>query len=235
EEIRKAFNDGAGATRISMADMIVLAGNAAVEEAAQEAGYAITVPFRPGRTDATEEQTDAASFEVLEPKADAFRNYYEEGNTRTPVQMMIDKADLLDLTVPEMTVLLGGMRSLGANAGGTEDGVLTDEPGTLSNDFFVNLMDMNTVWQRTDRPYFYQGVDRQTGEPKWTATEVDLVFGSNAELRAVAEVYAYDDSEEKFVDDFVRAWTKVMNADRFDLPERVRFGEAAQSGANPTR
>jgi catalase-peroxidase len=236
EEVRGDFNENSGATRVSMADMIVLAGNAGIEEAARMSGHDVTVPFRPGRTDATEQQTDTASFEVLEPKADAFRNYYASDSTRTPTQMMVDKADLLDLTVPEMTALLGGMRSLGATAGRVEHGVLTDEPGTLSNDFFVNLLDMSTTWKPTDRPYVYEGIDRQTGERKWTATEVDLVYGSNAELRAVAEVYAYDDSEAMFVDDFIRAWTKVMNADRFDLPEDVRLGEVTVTSApDPTR
>jgi catalase-peroxidase len=236
EAIRADFNEGAGRTKISMADMIVLAGNAAVEKAASEAGYDVSIPFRPGRTDATEEQTDAASFDVLEPQADAFRNYYAGAATRTPTQLMVDKADLLDLTVPEMTVLIGGMRSLGATAGAVEHGILTEEPGRLDNSFFVNLMDMGTVWKPTEEPYVYQGFDRQTGEPKWSATEVDLVFGSNAELRAVAEVYAYDDAQEMFVDDFVRAWTKVMNADRYDLSDDMRLGEApVGQGSSPTR
>ena len=178
----------------------------------------MVVPFTPGRTDATQEQTDVESFAVLEPTADGFRNYFAEGNRLSPSEMLVDRADLLGLTVPEMTVLVGGIRALGANSRGSRHGVLTDRPGPLTNDFFVNLLDMNTVWSpAADTDGLYEGRDRATGELKWTATPVDLIFGSNAELRAVAEVYASADGDEEFVRDFVAAWTKVMTADRFDL------------------
>jgi catalase-peroxidase len=198
--------------------MIVLAGDAAVARAAKDAGYDVEVPFTPGRTDATQEQTDIESFEVLRPRADAFRNYFGEGNYRSPTDMMVDKADLLTLTAPEMTVLVGGMRALGANAGGSEHGVFTDRPGTLSNDFFANLLDMSTVWTKSSQEAgIYEGRDRESGELRWTATPVDLVFGSHAELRAIAEVYAENGGEEKFVNDFVDAWVKVMELDRFDV------------------
>jgi catalase-peroxidase len=219
ERIQKDFNDSQrGNKRISMADMIVLAGDAAVASAAEKAGYDVDVPFVPGRTDATQEMTDIESFEVLRPKADAFRNYYGEGNSRSPVDMMIDKADTLNLTVPEMTVLVGGMRALGANAGGSEHGVFTDQPGTLSNDFFANLLGMDTSWRKSEKEEgIYEGRDRESGELKWTATPVDLVFGAHAELRAVAEIYAYEGGEEQFVNDFVAAWNKVMMLDRFDV------------------
>lgn len=203
---------------ISLADLIVLAGATAIEKAAEDAGVDIEVPFKGGRGDATPEQTDVESFDLLEPTADAFRNYFDKQRSyRSPTEMLVDKADQLNLSVPEMTVLLGGMRVLNANAGGAQHGVFTDKPGTLSNDFFVNLLDMSIQWQKTDTQGLYQGVDRKTGEVKYTATPVDLIFGSNSELRAVAEVYAFDDSQEKFVKDFVKAWTKVMRADRFDL------------------
>jgi catalase-peroxidase len=207
-----------GKKQVSFADVIILGGAAAIEKAAKDAGLDVTVPFAPGRTDASQEQTDVDSFSYLEPKFDGFRNYHAgEGadeRARSPSQLLIEKADLLDLTVPEMTVLVGGMRALDANAGGSEAGVLTTRPGALSNDFFVNLLDMGTTWSKTG-DNAYEGADRESGETKWTATEVDLVFGSNSELRAIAELYAYD--QQKFVDDFVSAWTKVMRADRFDL------------------
>jgi catalase-peroxidase len=201
--------------QVSMADLIVLAGNAAIEQAAQRAGHSITVPFAPGRVDATQAQTDVASFAYLEPKADGFRNWYSAKAEVSPTEALVDKADMLNLTVPEMTVLVGGMRALGANSGGSKNGVLTTRPGTLSNDFFVNLLTMDTVWAKSATPGLYEGKDRTNGTVKWTATPVDLIFGSNSELRAVAEVYAADDAKEKFVTDFVAAWAKVMNADRF--------------------
>ena len=198
-----------------MADLIVLGGAAAIEKAASDAGHEITVPFEPGRGDATQEMTDAQSFAVLEPNADAFRNYYNDGAYGTPTHMLVEKADLLTLTVPEMTALVGGMRALGANAGGSKHGVFTDKPGQLSNDFFVNLLDMSTTWAPSQSEGVYEGRDRSSGELKWTATPVDLVFGSSSELRAIAEAYASEDGTEKFLEDFVRAWTKVMNNDRF--------------------
>ncbi|WP_333702780.1 catalase/peroxidase HPI [Sphingobium yanoikuyae] len=201
--------------QVSMADLIVLGGNAAVEQAAKQGGYSITVPFTPGRVDAAQAQTDVASFAYLEPKADGFRNWYGPRAEVSPADALVDKADALDLTVPEMTVLVGGMRALGANSGGSKNGVLTTRPGTLSNDFFVNLLTMDTVWSKSATPGLYDGKDRASGAAKWTATPVDLIFGSNSELRAVAEVYAEDDAKEKFVTDFAAAWTKVMNADRF--------------------
>jgi catalase-peroxidase len=218
EDIRTSFNKGAsGGKQVSLADLIVLGGAAAIEQAARDAGYKVAVPFRPGRTDATQEQTDVASFAVLEPTADGFRNYFADGNRRSPSELLVDRADLLGLTVPEMTALVGGMRALGANSGGSKHGVFTDRPGPLTNDFFVNLLDMNTRWSpAADAPGLYEGRDRATGALKWTATPVDLIFGSNAELRAVAEVYASADGGEEFVRDFVAAWTKVMTADRFD-------------------
>ncbi|MGE3936902.1 MAG: peroxidase family protein, partial [Rhodospirillaceae bacterium] len=218
EEIRAAFNAGAGRKKVSLADLIVLAGGAAVEAAAKQAGVEVTVGFAPGRTDATEAQTDAASFAVLEPVSDPFRNYHKAGVKVSPEEMMVDKAHLLTLTAPEMTVLVGGMRVLGANHAGAPHGVLTDRPGALTNDFFVNLTDMRTAWKPvSDANDLYEGRDRATGKAKWTATRVDLVFGSNSQLRALAEAYAQDDAKEKFVRDFAAAWTKVMNADRFDL------------------
>lgn len=219
KRIQKDFNKSQrGDTQVSLADVIVLAGAAAIERAAETAGYDVTVPFTPGRTDASQKQTDVNSFAVLEPKADGFRNYYTDAAYRAPAESLLDKADLLDLSVPEMTVLIGGMRTLNANAGGSQHGVLTDQTDALDNDFFVNLLDMRNVWRPTqDNPYVYEGRDRVTGEMRWSATEVDLVFGSNSELRAIAEVYAYDGAEEVFVRDFVDAWSKVMKLDRFDL------------------
>jgi catalase-peroxidase len=229
-DIQDDFNSAQrGGKRVSMADMIVLAGDAAVAQAAKTAGYDVAIPFTPGRTDATQEQTDIESFEVLRPKADAFRNYFGEGNYRSPADMMVDKADMLTLTVPEMTALVGGMRALGANAGGSEHGLFTDRPGTLSNDFFVNLLGMDTAWTKSAQEEgIYEGRDRASGELKWTATPVDLVFGSHAELRAIAEVYAAKGGEEQFINDFVDAWNKVMMLDRFDVP-RSHQGTAVAS------
>ena len=201
-----------------MADLIVLGGGAAIEQAGQKAGYSLSVPFFAGRTDATKDQTDVESYNMLEPKADGFRNYYAKDNKNTPAQMLIQRASFLDLSVPEMTVLVGGLRSLDANHAHSKLGILTDRPGTLSNDFFVNLLDMSTVWSKSaSDEYVFEGKDRKSGSLKWTASQVDLIFGSNAELRAVAEVYASDDAKEKFAQDFVTAWAKVMNNDRFDL------------------
>ncbi|MFH2056667.1 MAG: catalase/peroxidase HPI, partial [bacterium] len=219
ERIQKAFNKSQpGDKKVSLADLIVLGGCAAVEQAAKNAGYKITVPFTPGRMDATQKQTDAASFVVLEPKADGFRNYLKTKYSVPAEELLIDKAQLLTLTAPEMTVLIGGMRVLGANVGGSKHGVFTRRPETLTNDFFVNLLDMNTTWKATsEAEEVFEGHDRSTGKPKWTGTRVDVVFGSNSQLRALAEVYACEDSQEKFVHDFVAAWDKVMNLDRFDL------------------
>ena len=218
EGIQQDFNDGLrGGKKISFADTVVLAGAAAIEKAAADAGYKdVKVPFTPGRMDATQENTDVEAFAVMEPTADGFRNYYSEASYRSPADMLVDKADLLNLTVPEMTVLVGGLRSLDANVGGIKHGVFTDAPGTLNNDFFVNLLTMDNAWKPSETEGLYVGYDRGTGEEKWTATPVDLIFGSNSELRAVAEVYAFDASDEKFVNDFVKAWTKVMTLDRFD-------------------
>jgi len=217
ENVQKVFNDAAsGNKKVSTADLIVLAGCAGVERAAKAAGYDVTVPFAPGRTDATEEQTDAESFAVLEPVADGFRNYLKTTYSISAEELLIDRAQLLTLTAPEMTVLVGGLRVLGANAGGSKHGVFTNRPGALSNDFFVNLLDMGTTWSPVSGNEF-EGHDRATGALKWTGTRVDLVFGSNSQLRALAEVYGQDDAGDKFVADFVAAWTKVMNADRFDL------------------
>ena len=217
--IQRDFNRAQrGGKQVSMADLIVLAGDAAIARAAKDAGYDVEIPFTPGRTDASQEQTDIESFQVLRPRADAFRNYFGEGNYRSPTDMMVDKANLLTLTAPEMTVLVGGMRALGANAADSTHGVLTDRPGTLSNDFFVNLLDMSTVWTKSaSEEGIYEGRDRNSGELKWTATPVDLVFGSHAELRAISEVYAETGGEQRFVDDFVNAWVKVMMLDRFDV------------------
>jgi catalase-peroxidase len=207
-----------GEDKISLADLIVLAGNTAVEQAAADAGVDVEVPFSPGRGDATQAMTDVASFALLEPAADAFRNYYNTASAyRSPTEMLVDRSDQLNLTVPEMTALIGGMRALDANSGGSKHGVFTDKPGTLSTDFFVNLLDMSTTWRKAGTDGVYEGVDRESGAVKYTATPVDLIFGSNSELRAVAEVYAYDDAQERFVNDFVAAWTKVMQLDRFDL------------------
>ncbi|ODS22452.1 catalase/peroxidase HPI [Candidatus Endobugula sertula] len=216
-EIQKAFNNK-GRTKVSLADMIILSGAAAIEKAALDSGIKIEVPFAPGRTDTTQALTDVASFNLLEPTADAFRNFFAPNKSyRSPTEMLVDKADQLGLTVPEMTVLLGGMRSLDANTHGTQYGVFTDKPGTLNNDFFVNLMDMSIQWRKAKTEGLYEGVDRKTGHIKFIATPVDLIFGSNSELRAIAEVYAFDNAKERFVDDFVNAWTKVMRLDRFDL------------------
>ena len=219
ERIQEEFNNSqSGNKKVSLADLIVLGGCAAVEKAAKNAAHYVTVPFTPGRADALQEQTDVESFEWLEPSADAFRNYYNAKHKTTQEEMLLDKAQLLTLTPPEMTVLLGGMRVLNTNWNGSKHGLFTDQPETLTNDFFVNLLDMNTTWQATtDKQDLFVGSDRNTGEPKWTGTRADLIFGSNSELRALAEVYGCGDSEEKFVKDFVAAWDKVMNLDRFDL------------------
>jgi catalase-peroxidase len=219
EKIQKAFNKTlTGGKKVSLADVIVLAGCAGVEKAAKNAGYKVTVPFTPGRMDASQEQTDVASFAVLEPKADGFRNYQKARYAVTAEELMLDKAQLLTLTAPEMTVLIGGMRVLNANFGKSKHGLFTKRPETLTNDFFVNLLDMGTEWKATSEDGdVFEGRDRKTGKLKWTATRVDLVFGANSQLRALAEVYGCADSQEKFVHDFVAAWNKVMNLDRFDL------------------
>jgi catalase-peroxidase len=217
EGIQADFNEGSSRRKVSLADLIVLAGNAAIEQAAQAAGHDIDVAFTPGRTDATQDQTDVNSFAVLEPKYDAFRNYFSADSRLSPARALIEKADRLTLTVPEMTVLVGGMRALDANVDGGAHGVFTDRAGQLTNDFFVNLLDMGTVWAKSSTEGVYEGRDRDSNEMKWTATPVDLIFGSNTELRAVAEVYAMAGGEQKFVEDFAAAWTKVMELDRFDL------------------
>lgn len=219
EDIQAAFNKSQSAgKKVSLADLIVLGGSAAVEAAAKAAGHSVEVPFSPGRTDASQDQTDVESFELLEPEADGFRNYQKKTYSVKAEEMLVDKAHLLTLSAPQMTVLVGGLRVLGANFGGSKHGVFTDRPGTLTSDFFVNLLDMSTEWKPvSDKGEIFQGVDRKTGAVKWTGTRVDLVFGSNSQLRALAEVYAQDDSKEKFVKDFISAWCRVMNADRFDL------------------
>jgi len=219
EGIQNDFNRAQSkGKKVSLADLIVLGGVAAVEQAAKTAGYPVKVPFTPGRMDASQEQTDVNSFAVLEPKADAFRNYYGEGNLLSPTETLVDRANMLTLTVPEMTVLVGGMRVLNANTGESKEGIFTSKPGTLSNDFFINLLDMSTKWQKSAKSEgIYEGIDRKTGELKWTASPVDLIFGSHSELRAIAEVYAAEDGKQKFVTDFVNAWNKVMNLGRFDL------------------
>ncbi|SHH13600.1 catalase-peroxidase [Hydrocarboniphaga daqingensis] len=220
ERVQKDFNKSAsGGKKVSMADLIVLGGSAAIEQAAQKAGMTLEVPFTPGRTDATQQQTDVMSFAFLEPKADGFRNYFGSDDLgRSPAEALVDRANLLTLTVPEMTVLVGGLRALNANVDGQAHGVFTDKPGALSNDYFVNLLDMSTRWSKAEKAEgVYEGRDRSSGKLKWTATPVDLVFGSNSELRAVAEVYAEAGADQKFAKDFVAAWTKVMNLDRFDL------------------
>ena len=215
KEFNQARTDG---KKVSLADLIVLGGAAAVEQAAKTAGFTVSVPFRPGRMDASPEQTDASTFAALEPKADAFRNYYGEGNHFSPTEALVDRANMLTLTVPETTVLLGGLRALNANAGQSKHGVFTSRPGALSNDFFVNLLDMSTKWQKSaSTEGVYEGLDRKTGAVRWTATPVDLVFGSHSELRAIAEFYAAEDGKQKFVNDFAKAWNKVMELDRFDL------------------
>jgi catalase-peroxidase len=218
EAIRTDFNKGpAGGRKISLADLIVLAGCAAVEDAAKKAGHDVTVAFSPGRTDASQEQTDVESFAVLEPVADGFRNYQRAGIKTPAEELLLDRAQLLTLTAPEMTVLVGGMRALNAGVGQSGHGMLTGAPGTLTNDFFVNLLDMNVEWRPSSTEGIYEGRDRTTGQVRWTGTRVDLAFGSNSELRALAEVYASDDNRQKFVKDFIAAWGKVMNLDRFDV------------------
>ncbi|MGX5914783.1 catalase/peroxidase HPI [Aliidiomarina sp. Khilg15.8] len=219
ERIQSNFNDAQrGNKQVSLADLIVLGGAAAIEQAARDAGHDVEVPFTPGRGDALAEQTDVDAFEVLKPAADGFRNYYSDESRLSPTEMLVDRSNLLTLTVPEMTVLVGGLRALDANAHGAEHGVFTDRPGTLSNDFFVNLLDMSTRWEQSESEQgVYVGFDRSSGERKWTATPVDLIFGSNSELRAVAEVYASNGVDEKFTRDFINAWTKVMTLDRFDM------------------
>jgi catalase-peroxidase len=218
EAIQKEFNGAqTGRKRISLADLIVLAGCAAVEDAAKKAGHEVKVPFSPGRTDASQAQTDAQSFAPLEPRADGFRNYVRAGLTTAAEELLIDRAQLLTLTAPELTALVGGMRALNANFGRTAHGVLTGRPGTLTNDFFVNLLDMGVEWRPSSTEGVFEAVDRAAGKVKWTATRVDLLFGSNSELRALAEVYACNGNEQKFVRDFVAAWNKVMNLDRYDL------------------
>ncbi len=224
EKIQKEFNGSQkGGKKVSLADLIVLGGCAAVEAAAKKAGHDVKVPFAPGRTDASQEMTDAESFAVLEPTADGFRNYFRKGDDRSPPELLVDRAHQLKLTAPEMTVLIGGLRALDANFGQSRLGVFTERPGSLTNDFFVNLLDMGTEWRKSSQgEHVYEGRDRRTGKVKWTGTDVDLVFGSNSQLRALAEVYACDDSQQKFVRDFVAAWGKVMNLDRFDLAARTR-------------
>jgi len=218
EGIQNQFNGGAAGKKVSLADLIVLAGNAGIEQAAKNAGHSVSVPFNPGRTDASQEQTDVDSFGFLEPIADGFRNYSKGKHTVSAEALLIDKAQLLTLTAPEMTVLLGGLRVLNTNVGQTRHGVFTSQTEALTNDFFTNLMDMGVEWKPTSRDAdVFEGRDRKTGSVKWTATRVDLVFGSNAQLRALAEVYASSDAKEQFVKDFVVAWTKVTNLDRFDL------------------
>jgi catalase-peroxidase len=227
QKIQQDFNTSqSGRKRVSLADLIILGGCAAVEQAARNAGYTITVPFAPGRTDASQEQTDVNTFDVLEPAADGFRNYLRAGETLSPETLLLDRAYMLRLTAPQMTVLIGGMRALNANVGQSRHGVFTDRPGTLTNDFFVNLLDMRTEWKASGATeHVYEGRDRSTGTTKWTATAADLVFGAHSQLRAVAEVYASEDAKEKFVRDFVAAWDKVMNLDRFDL---VAQGDGAR-------
>jgi catalase-peroxidase len=217
--VQKAFNSAqSGGKQVSLADVIVLGGCAAVEQAAKNAGHEVTVPFTPGRTDASSEQTDVAAFAVLEPIADGFRNYLKTRYSTPAEKLLVDRAQLLTLTAPEMTVLIGGMRVLNANTGQSHHGVFTQRPETLTNDYFVNLLDMGTTWQASSEAEgVFEGRDRATGELKWTGTRVDLIFGSNSQLRATAEVYACDDSQQAFVHDFVAAWNKVMNLDRFDL------------------
>ncbi|MGH9852351.1 MAG: catalase/peroxidase HPI, partial [Blastocatellia bacterium] len=218
EEIQKSFNSQSGGKKVSLADLIVLGGGAAIEQAAKAAGHNVVAPFTPGRVDASETQTDVASFAPLEPTADGFRNYFNKAERLSPTVMLVERANLLTLSVPEMTVLVGGLRVLNANAGQAKHGVFTDKPGTLSNDFFVNLLDMSTKWSKSATSEgIYEGLDRTTGKLKWTATPVDLAFGSNSELRALSEFYAAADGKTKFVQDFVKAWAKVMNLDRFDL------------------
>jgi catalase-peroxidase len=229
ERIQNDFNNSqSDGKKVSLADLIVLGGCAAVEQAARNGGHDVQVPFSPGRTDASQEQTDVGAFAVLEPTTDGFRNYFGHGKLDRPAEeLLIDRANLLTLTAPEMTVLIGGMRVLNANADNLKLGVFTKQPESLTNDFFVNLLDMSTVWQKSPVcEHFFEGLDRETGDVKWQGSAVDLIFGSNSQLRAIAEVYACEDSKQKFVSDFVAAWTKVMNADRFDLDPALRSGSA---------
>ena len=229
EKIQQEFNSSqTGGRKVSLADLIVLGGCAGVEQAAKKAGHEVKVPFSPGRTDATQEQTDVASFAVLEPATDGFRNYFGHTHDRPAEELLIDRAHRLTLSAPEMTVLVGGLRVLNTNVGFPQLGVLTKQPEALTNDFFVNLLDMSTEWQKSAVcDHFFEGRDRKTGEVRWLGSRVDLVFGSNSQLRALAEVYASKDAEQKFVNDFVAAWTKVMNLDRFDLEPAVRSGAKA--------
>jgi catalase-peroxidase len=219
ESIQVEFNAAqSGGKKVSLADLIVLGGDAAIEQAAKKAGHDVTVPFSPGRTDASQDQTDVFSFAVLEPAADGFRNYARKGHEKLAAEMLLDRANLLTLTAPEMTVLIGGLRALNANFRQSDLGVFTKQPGSLTNDFFVNLLDMNTKWKKSaTEEGVLEGVDRATGAPRWKGTVVDLVFGSNSQLRALAEAYACSDSQQAFVHDFVAAWSKVMNLDRYDL------------------
>ena len=219
KSIQTAFNSAqSGGKQVSLADLIVLAGGVGIEKAAQQAGQNLTVPFTPGRADTSQEQTDVESFAVLEPEADGFRNYMKTQYTISAEEMLIDKAQLLTLTVPELTVLVGGLRVLNANFDQSKHGVFTNRPESLTNDFFVNLLDFGTTWKASsDSQEVFEGRDRKTGTLKWTGTRVDLIFGSNSELRAIAEVYGCNDSKELFVNDFIAAWNKVMNLDRFDL------------------
>jgi catalase-peroxidase len=230
EGIRDEFNNAqTGGKRISLADLIVLAGCAGVEKAAKNAGSSVTVPFTPGRMDASQEQTDVESFAVLEPVADGFRNYFKSKNGILPEVLLLDKAQLLTLSAPEMTALVGGLRALNANTGHSQHGVFTKRPETLTNDFFVNLLDMGTEWKPvTDARDVFEGRDRKTGELRWTGTRVDLIFGSNSQLRALAEVYGSADAQEKFTHDFVAAWNKVMNLDRFDLRYAKKTGHGKE-------
>lgn len=217
EAIQQEFNAQHGDRPVSMADLIVLGGNVGVEQAAEAAGQKVQTPFTPGRTDASQEQTDVESFAVLEPVADGFRNYAQAKYTVSAEELLVDRAQLLSLTAPEMTALIGGLRVLDTNVPRSKHGVFTDRPGSLTNDFFVHLLDMGTTWKAvSEDDELFEGRDRKTGEPRWTATRVDLIFGSNSQLRALAEVYACADSQQAFVADFVQAWTKVMNLDRFD-------------------
>lgn len=217
EGIQQGFNARSRSRDVSLADLIVLGGAVGIEQAAAAAGTSVSVPFRPGRVDASQEQTDVASYAALEPGADGFRNYYNPAHYFGPAEALVDKASQLRLTVPEMTALVGGMRAIGANEGGQTHGVFTSRPGALTNDFFVNLLDMSTQWTRsTANPGLYEGRDRQSGALRWTATPVDLIFGANSELRAVAEAYASNDGRDQFIRDFVAAWDKVMNLDRFE-------------------
>jgi catalase-peroxidase len=218
ERIQAGFNDAqTGGKKVSLADLIVLGGCAAVETAANSAGYDLRVPFSPGRSDASSEETDVDAFAVLEPTADGYRNYFRAGDKRRPEELLIDRSSLLTLTAPEMTVLVGGLRVLGANAGHSDHGIFTGRRGSLTNDYFVNLLDMGTEWRLSSTEHVYEGLDRKTGSVRWTGTAVDLIFGSHSQLRAIAEVYACGDGENRFVRDFVSAWDKVMNLDRFDL------------------